>query len=46
MAGSMGESYRQILLEAHEQTENWEPADRVANLVFLIMSSPQYAVQQ
>lgn len=46
MAGGMSENYQQLLKQFHQSTEGWEPADRIANLVFMIMSSPQYAVQR
>lgn len=48
LSGSMSESYKAILLEAIEEAQQSQvPAhEQIANLVFLIMSSPQYAVQQ
>jgi hypothetical protein len=46
MAGSLSDSMREILLVGYEQTAGFEPIDRVTNLIFLIMSSPQYVIQK
>ena len=46
MSGSMTDVYQDALRESLDATQTWEPADQVANLVFLIMSSPQYSVQR
>ncbi|MBL4631259.1 MAG: hypothetical protein JKY14_08920 [Paraglaciecola sp.] len=46
MAGSMTDEMREILTDMHDQTINAQPSDRVAELVFLIINSPQYAVQK
>jgi uncharacterized protein (DUF1800 family) len=46
MAGSMSDSMRDILRVAYEQTADFDPIDRVTNLIFLIMSSPQYVIQK
>ncbi|WP_124916973.1 DUF1800 domain-containing protein [Alteromonas flava] len=45
LSGAMSDQYEAILAEALTLTDGLEPADRVANLVFLILSSPQFAVQ-
>ncbi|MEP1445612.1 MAG: DUF1800 domain-containing protein [Paraglaciecola sp.] len=46
MAGGMTAEMREILSEMHNETVNAQPAERVADLVFLIMNSPQYSVQK
>ena len=46
MAGSMSDNMRDILITAYEQTAGFEPTDRITNLIFLIMSSPQYVIQK
>jgi uncharacterized protein (DUF1800 family) len=46
MAGQMSEGVKEILSETHEATAEFNANDRIANLVFLIMSSPQFAVQR
>lgn len=46
MAGGMTDEMREILSDMHEETVNAPPAERVADLVFLIMNSPQYSVQK
>ena len=46
MAGGMSDDMRAILTTAYEQTAEFEPIDRVTNLIFLIMSSPQYVIQK
>ncbi|MBU3005549.1 DUF1800 domain-containing protein [Paraglaciecola arctica] len=46
MAGGMTDEMRKILSDMHDETVNAQPAERVADLVFLIMNSPQYSVQK
>jgi uncharacterized protein (DUF1800 family) len=46
MAGGMTDEMREILKDMHNQTIDAPPSERVADLVFLIMNSPQYAVQK
>ena len=45
MGGSMTAEFKNILKENMNANSGLEPADQIANLVFLIMSSPQYSVQ-
>jgi uncharacterized protein (DUF1800 family) len=46
MAGGITNEMREILIDMHNETANSEPSERVADLVFLIMNSPQYSVQK
>ena len=46
MAGGMTDEMRVILTDMHNETIDAEPLERVADLVFLIINSPQYAVQK
>jgi len=46
MGGSMPQGMQETLIEVLEETDTWKPEDRVANLVFLLLASPQYAVQK
>lgn len=47
MAGSMGDDMRAILTEYDEQYRDWlSPQERVRELVFMITTSPQFAVQR
>ena len=46
MAGGMTDDMHAILTDMHNETINDKPSERVAELVFLIMNSPQYAVQK
>jgi uncharacterized protein (DUF1800 family) len=46
LAGGMTENMRTILSDVHTQTNYSQPAERVADLIFLIMNSPQYAIQK
>lgn len=44
--GTMPTNMQTILIEAFEQTDYLRPYERLSNLLFLIMASPQYAVQR
>ncbi|MFC3093443.1 DUF1800 domain-containing protein [Alteromonas sediminis] len=44
--GDMSAGMQEALLDVLAETETWKPEDRVANLVFLVLASPQYAVQK
>lgn len=46
MSGSMSEQMKTILIEALAQNEIDDDDQKVANLIFLVMNSPQYAVQK
>ncbi len=46
MAGSMTEEMKEILIQSLEENEFAEPKEKVANLVFLIMNTPQYSIQK
>jgi hypothetical protein len=46
MAGSMSENYQNILKDALALNPYLNANEKVANLIFLIISSPQFAVQQ
>ena len=48
LGGSMSPELRELLVDYHEQSAQWgvTPQWRVAELAFLIASSPQYAVQR
>lgn len=46
MAGSMTDEMREILTDMHNENVYGQPSERVADLVFLIMNSPQYSVQK
>lgn len=46
MAGGMTDEMREILTDMHKETINEKSIDRIADLVFLIMNSPQYSVQK
>jgi uncharacterized protein (DUF1800 family) len=45
-SGNMGDEARNIFKNAYQQTSEDEITDRLTNLLFLMMVSPQYAVQQ
>ncbi|MBO1256050.1 DUF1800 domain-containing protein [Alteromonas sp. 5E99-2] len=46
MAGQMSDEMRDILFAEYTRTLTFAPVDRITNLLFLIMSSPQYAIQK
>jgi len=46
LGGSMSENMRSILADAYQDTADWEDDDKLSNLLFLIMVSPQYIVQK
>jgi hypothetical protein len=48
LAGAMPDAMRPILEEVLSHTQNWdvEPAQRIADVAFLIAASPQFAVQR
>lgn len=46
MAGGMTDEMRSVLTDMHNENIYGQPAERVADLVFLIMNSPQYSVQK
>ena len=46
LSGMMTDNLKSIFLDVLEETEGQEPSERVAYLVFLIVASPQYAVQR
>lgn len=46
MAGGMTDEMREILTDMHNENVYGQPSERVADLVFLIMNSPQYSVQK
>lgn len=46
MAGQMSDEMRDIIFAEYTQTLTFEPIDRITNLIFLIMSSPQYSIQK
>ncbi len=46
LGGTMSEEMRAILTEAFDKTSDQEINDRLSNLLFLIMISPQYTVQR
>jgi uncharacterized protein (DUF1800 family) len=46
LGGTMSDEMRTILTEAFDQTVAQEVNDRLSNLLFLIMISPQYTVQR
>jgi len=45
-SGSMNDETRNIFKNAYQQTSEDEVTDRLTNLLFLMMISPQYVVQQ
>lgn len=45
-AGALNDEAIDLLVDAYEANEYAEPEKRIANLIFLIMSSPQYAIQR
>lgn len=46
MAGSMDDNTREVLADTLAFTQDYSAFERVTNLIFLIMSSPQYSVQK
>jgi hypothetical protein len=46
LSGSMSAEMKVILKDAYQQTASNETNDRLTNLLFLIMISPQYTVQK
>ncbi|NQZ80038.1 MAG: DUF1800 domain-containing protein [Colwellia sp.] len=46
MAGTMSEEMKIILTDSYNQIIDWDDHDKISNLIFLIMASPQYAVQR
>lgn len=46
MSGSMSDADKQILMDSYALTSSWEQDDQVANMVFLIMPSPQFPAQR
>ena len=46
LGGTMNDEMRAILTEAFDKTSEQEVNDRLSNLLFLIMISPQYTVQR
>jgi len=46
LGGTMNDEMRAILTEAFDNTHEQEVNDRLSNLLFLIMVSPQYTVQK
>jgi len=46
LSGSMSVDMKVILKDAYQQTASNDTNDRLTNLLFLIMISPQYTVQK
>lgn len=46
LAGGMTDDMREILADLHQENSHLTAAEQVADLVFIIMNSPQYAVQK
>jgi uncharacterized protein (DUF1800 family) len=46
LGGTMNDEARIVFIEAFEHTDGQEVNDRLSNLLFLIMISPQYTVQR